>query len=144
MASKVKVVEKNQGQKIVWKQSTTKLTFGDDELMVNVARYQKDWPVQIDICGDKDGNLVLGVGEGRYYVAQVDIPATAYTEPQPIEPENEVKAQSETDAMEDASESSAEMGTYGGMQQRFTPPEPIPLEMSDVVLTLWAIDGLRN
>ena len=69
MATKVKVIEKNEGQKIAWKQSTTKLTFGDDELMVNVAKYQKDWPVQLDICGDRDGNLVLGVGEGRYYVA---------------------------------------------------------------------------
>ena len=81
MATKVRVIEKNEGRKVEWKQSTTKLTFGDDELMVNVAKYQKDWPVQLDICGDKDGNLVLGVGEGRYYVAQVDIPATKYTEP---------------------------------------------------------------
>ena len=98
MATKVKVIEKNEGQKIAWKQSTTKLTFGDDELMVNVAKYQKDWPVQLDICGDRDGNLVLGVGEGRYYVAQVDIPAVKYTEPQPIEPdEAEIAAAAESE-----------------------------------------------
>ncbi len=132
MATKVKVIEKNEGRKINWRQSTTKLTFGDDELMVNVAKYQKDWPVQLDICGDKDGNLVLGVGEGRYYVAQVDIPATKYTEPQPIEPdENEIET-----------EDAAPEG--GGTQQRFTPAEVIPMEMSDVTLTLWAIDGLRD
>ena len=134
MATKVKVIEKNEGQKIAWKQSTTKLTFGDDELMVNVAKYQKDWPVQIDICGDKDGNLVLGVGEGRYYVAQVDIPATKYTEPQPIEPD-----EAEAEALAEG-----ENGEGGGMQQRFTPAEVIPLEMSDVTLTLWATDGLRD
>ena len=129
MATKVRVIEKNEGRKVEWKQSTTKLTFGDDELMVNVAKYQKDWPVQLDICGDRDGNLVLGVGEGRYYVAQVDIPATKYTEPQPIEPdEADAEAENET----------------GGMRQQFTPAEAIPLEMSDVTLTLWAINGLRN
>jgi len=134
MATKVKVIEKNEGQKIEWKQNSTKLTFGDDELMVNVAKYQRDWPVQLDICGDKDGNLVLGVGEGRYYVAQVDIPATKYTEPQPIEPdESEIEAEAENGTAEG-----------GGTQQRFTPPEPIPMEMSDVTLILWAIDGLRN
>ena len=134
MATKVKVIEKNEGQKIAWKQSTTKLTFGEDELMVNVAKYQKDWPVQLDICGDRDGNLVLGVGEGRYYVAQVDIPAVKYTEPQPIEP----------DEAEIAAAAESENGEGGGMQQRFTPAEVIPLEMSDVTLTLWAINGLRK
>lgn len=132
MATKVKVIEKNKGRKIDWKQNAAKLTFGDDELTVNVAKYQKDWPVQLDICGDQNRNLVLGAGEGRYYVAQVDIPATKYTEPQPIEPdEAEIEAQTEN-------------GEGGGMQQRFTPAEVIPMEMSDVTLTLWAIDGLRN
>ena len=37
-----------------------------------------------------------------------------------------------------------ENGEGGGMQQRFTPAEVIPLEMSDVTLTLWAINGLRD
>lgn len=131
MESKVKVIEKNEGRKIDWRQSAAKLTFGDDELTVNVAKYQKDWPVQLDICGDQDGNLVLGAGEGRYYVAQVDIPAAKYTAPQPIEPD-EAQADSEAGSNE------------GGTQQRFTPAEPIPLEMSDVILTLWALDGLRS
>ncbi len=119
MSSKVNVVEINEGRKIEWSQSKTKLTFGDDELMINVAKYQKDWPTHVDICGDRDGNLVIGVGEGRFYVAQVDIPAQKYTEPEPIEP----------------------VGEDG--QQQYTQPEPIPLEMSDVTLTLWALDGLR-
>ena len=38
----------------------------------------------------------------------------------------------------------SENGEGGGMQQRFTPAEVIPLEMSDVTLTLWAINGLRK
>ena len=67
-------------------------------------------------------------------MAQVDIPAVKYTEPQPIEPdEAEIEAAGEN-----------EYGEGGGMQQRFTPAEVIPLEMSDVTLTLWATDGLRN
>lgn len=130
MSSKVRVVEKNQGQKIDWKQSGSKLTFGDDELMVNIAKYQRDWPVHLDVCGDKSGNLVIGVGEGRYYVAQIDIPATRYTEP-------EIIMEQPTPADEDGE-------TEGRNTMReTTPPEPIPLELSDVTLTLWAIDGLR-
>mgnify|MGYP001850599584 CR=1 FL=1 len=101
--SNVTVVEINEGTKISWAQNAAKLTFGDDELMVNAEKYQRDWPVHLDICGDSDGNLVIGTGTGRYYVAQVDIPAKSYTESQPI-----------------------------------------PLEMSDVTLTLWAMDGLRD
>lgn len=119
MSSRVKVIDKNEGRKIDWKQSGTKLTFGDDELMINIAKYQKDWPTHLDICGDGVGNLVIGVGEGRYYVAQVDIPEQKYIELEPIE--------------------TAEEST-----QQFTQPEPIPLDMADVVLTLWALDGLRD
>ena len=76
----VKVVEKNPGTKIAYEQDNTKIIFGDDELMVNAAKYQRDWPVQIDICADGNQNLVVGVGTGRYYVAQLDIPATEDTE----------------------------------------------------------------
>ena len=126
MSTNVTVVEINEGTKIAWAQSNTKLTFGDDELMVNCKAYQKDWPVHLDICGDADGNLVIGTGTGRYYAAQVDIPARKYAEPEPVE----AVALAEGDAGADA--------------QQSTTTEPIPLEMSDVTLTLWAIDGLRN
>ena len=126
MDSIVKVVEINEGQKISWAQSTTKITFGDDELMVNCKAYQRDWPVHLDICGDADGNLVIGTGTGRYYVAQVDIPARAHTEPEPVE----AVALAEGDAGADA--------------QQSTEAEPVPLDMADVTLTLWAIDGLRE
>lgn len=124
--SNVTVVEINEGTKIAWAQSTTKLTFGDDELMVNCKAYQRDWPVHLDICGDADGNLVIGTGTGRYYVAQVDIPARVYAEPEPVEAVALAEGDAETDT------------------QQSTEAEPVPLEMSDVILTLWAIDGLRN
>lgn len=124
MSNNVTVIEKNPGRKIEWVQDGPRLTFGDDELMVNVAKYQRDWPVHLDVCGDKSGNLVIGVGEGRYYVAQVDIPPIQYAKPEPAEA-----------AADDMAES--------GEAQESVTMEPVPMELSDVTLTLWAIDGFR-
>ena len=132
MAKKVQVFEKNEGTKIAFSQKDVKLIFGDDDLAIRCDTRQRDYPVHVDVCADDDGNLILGAG--RYYVAQVDIPATKYTEPQPIEP----------DEAEIAAAAESENGEGGGMQQRFTPAAVIPLEMSDVTLTLWAINGLRK
>ena len=69
MANNVKVIEKNPGQKIEWEQSGTRLYFGDDELMLNAARYQKDWPVSVDVCKDRAGNLTIGTESALRYVA---------------------------------------------------------------------------
>ena len=73
------VVEKNEGTKIEYDVSKTKITFAD-ELMLNLTKLEKDWPVHRDICMDADGNLTTGVGDGLYYVAEIDIPAREYTE----------------------------------------------------------------
>ena len=62
--NKVTVTEKNAGQKIDFEQSGTRLIFGDDEIMLNAAKYQKDWDVEVDICRDKSGNLTIGTGSG--------------------------------------------------------------------------------
>ena len=64
----VKVVEKNPGTKIAYEQDNTKIIFGDDELMVNAAKYQRDWPVQIDICADGNQNLVVGVHFAQTFI----------------------------------------------------------------------------
>jgi len=79
-AKSVQVVEKNPGTKIDWRQSNYKLIFGDDDLAIRCDTRQRDWAVHVDVCADDDGNLVIGVGTGRYYVAQIDIPATEYSE----------------------------------------------------------------
>ena len=100
----VTVVEINEGTKIDYEQNGTKLTF-DDQLMINVAKYQKGFPVHVDICMDADRNLCTGVAAGLFYVAQLDIPDENGMNPQ-------------------------------------TPPAVIPLDMSDVTLTLWSIDQL--
>lgn len=123
----VKVVEKNPGTKIAYEQDGTKIIFGDDELMVNAAKYQKDWPVQVDICADENSNLVIGVGAGRYYVAQVDIPETEYTE---TEVEKEV---TETVDGEEVTKTVT-----------VTEREAKPLDMGKAVLTLWSMDDLTK
>ena len=69
----VKVIEKNAGPKIAYDQTGTCLIFGDYELMINAAKYQKDWDVTVDICKDKAGNLTIGTESGLRYVAQVMI-----------------------------------------------------------------------
>jgi len=103
----MQVINKNEGPKIAYEEDGPKVTLGDDELMLNASKYQRDWPVHIDICSNRDNQLVIGTGDGLYYVAQFDIPATKYTE-----------QESEEDI-----------------------PEPIPIDMNEVVLTLWSLDN---
>ncbi len=103
----MQIIEKNEGPKIAYEENGTMVFLGDYELMLNISKYQRDWPVHIDVCSNRDKQLVVGTGEGLYYVAQFDIPATKYTEP----------------AMEEDI------------------PEPIPIDMNEVVLTLWSIDN---
>lgn len=107
----VKVIEKNVGPKIAYEQTGTCLIFGDYELMINAAKYQKDWDVTVDICKDKAGNLTIGTESGLRYVAQVLIPAATYTETS-IEPDE---------------------GMNNTVQR-----EQNPLNMGDVTLVLWS------
>ncbi len=73
------IVEKNEGKKIPYSVNGTRVTFNDD-LTINLASREQDWPVHIDICFDEDNALVIGAAAGRAYVAQFDIPARRYTE----------------------------------------------------------------
>ena len=126
--SKVTVIEKNAGQKINFEQSSTSLIFGDDEIMLNAAKYQKDWDVEVDVCRDKSGNLTIGTGSGLRYVAQVMIPAATYTE-------TEIPAEETAEALtaEDAAEGD-------GMNQKTTMQrDKNPLDMGDVTVILWSI-----
>ncbi len=127
--NKVTVIEKNAGQKIDFEQSGTRLIFGDDEIMLNAAKYQKDWDVEVDVCRDKSGNLTIGTGSGLRYVAQVEIPAATYTET-----EIEAEEPAEAPAAEDAAEGD-------GMNQKTTVQrDKNPLDMGDVTVVLWSIE----
>lgn len=119
----VKVIEKNAGPKIAYEQTGTCLIFGDYELMINAAKYQKDWDVTVDICKDKAGNLTIGTESGLRYVAQVMIPAATYTE-MPIEPEEGAEPMSDTGE-----------GMNSTVQR-----EQNTLDMGDVTLVLWSIE----
>jgi hypothetical protein len=104
------VVEKNEGEKIPYEVSGTKICF-DDDLTINLAKREEDWSVHIDVCSDKDGALVIGAAAGRAYVAEIDIPAREYEE--------------------------KTVNIDGEEQVTNT---PVPLDMDKVTLTLWAID----
>lgn len=126
---KVKVIEKNAGEKIAFEQSGTRLIFGDDEIMLNAAKYQKDWPVEVDICRDKADNLTIGTASGLRYVAQVMIPAATYTETVIEEPE-----------APEADVEGAEQTENGGMNQQNVQRDKNPLDMGDVTVVLWSIE----
>lgn len=104
------IVEKNEGRKIEYEVNGAKVCF-DDDLTINLAKRQEDYDVHIDICFDKDRNLVIGTAAGRAYVAEIDIPAREYIEPEPVEE---------------------------GEEQE--PPTPVPLDMDKVTLSLWAVE----
>ena len=99
------IINKNEGPKIPYEVSGTRVCF-DDDLTLNLSKRLEDWPVHIDICYDADRELVIGAAAGRSYVAEIDIPAREY----------EI--------------------TGEGDEQTIT---PLPLDMDNVTLTLWAI-----
>lgn len=118
----MKIVSMNEGTKIDYSLRTTKLTIGD-AIMLNLAKYQRDWPVIVDVMADADGNLVLG--EGRFYVAQVEVPPMTYTETEEPAPQ-------------------AETGdTEGNTPTATVTRTPNPLDTDDVTLRLWSIDGIN-
>lgn len=108
------VKEKNQGAKIPYQVDGTRITFADD-LSINLAKREEDWPVHIDICAGATGELVIGAAAGRSYVAEIDIPPRMYVQtevPYSLDWESADKPQSEA----------------------------VPLDMDQVALTLWAVE----
>lgn len=112
----MKIVEMNEGKKIDYELNGTTLDFANGALALNLARYQQDDAVIRDIMVDADGYLTTG--RGRYYAAQVEIPARAYAE-------------------EPAAENDAAPAEQGS-----TARTPLPLNTDDVVLRLFAVDGI--
>lgn len=56
-AAKIIVVEKNEGEKIAYDVSTTKIIFGDDDLMVNIKNRERDEEVTLAKPVRKDYKL---------------------------------------------------------------------------------------
>lgn len=107
------IVEKNEGPKIDYevKNTATKKTICfDDDLTINLIKREQDWAVHIDVCFDRDGELVIGTAAGRAYVAEIDIPARRYEEEaDPEDPEQTILV-------------------------------PMPLDLDLVTLSLWAVE----
>lgn len=116
----IQVIEKNEGTKLDYEAVGTKLFLGDDEIMVNLAKYEKDEPVHIDVVRNWDGALATSIGKNDddlSYAAQIDIPARAYTE---------------------KVEKVPVMDGEGEVEQ--TTKIPVKFDISRCTLTLWAID----
>jgi len=73
--------DKNAGTKIPFEVDADKIVF-NEELEVNLADEQKDEPVHINICFDKSRQLMVGTKDAWAYVAEIDIPARAYSVPE--------------------------------------------------------------
>ena len=113
-AAKIIVAEKNEGEKIPYEVSGTKIIFGDDELMVNCKSRERDYAVTLDVCKDTADGLTVGVNtEAREYVAQVTIPARQYEEVDTGEEDEDGKP----------------------IKERV----PLPFDMKKCTLTLWAL-----
>jgi len=110
----MKVIEKSVGPKIYYSVNGTKLNL-NDELILDLAKYERDFDVNIDICQNEFNMLVMGLG--RRYIAQVDIPARQYVE---VEIENGDGPEGEGESIR---------------------LEPVPFSMDNVTLTLWEIGG---
>ena len=71
------VHRKNDGTYVPYELAGTALSFGNGLLRVDLSEYECDWPIQLDICEDETGTLVLG--PSFRYIAQVDICARTST-----------------------------------------------------------------
>ena len=110
------IEEVNQGTKIDYTVRTRKITFADT-ILLNLAKYQRDWVVTIDVMVDAEGFLAVTTA-GRRYVAELILPPIEYTE-------EEVTVIGEDEQEETQTERTAQ-----------------PLDMDKVTLRLWSIDGL--
>ncbi len=129
----MKIIEKNAGKKIDYELTGTKLSFADGALTLDLARYQRDSTVTKDIMVDSEGNLTTG--RGLFYAAQVEIPPTEYDERIIPAPEPAELAESE-----DGADGAAPGGV--GESRDTVERTPRPLNTDDVILYLFAIDGI--
>jgi len=78
------IVDKNEGRKIEYTTEETAITFGNDELTLDLAELQEDESRHVTVCYTKKHTLTIGRG-GITYVAEIDIPAREYVYPEPGE-----------------------------------------------------------
>ena len=114
------VVEKTEGEKISYAVEGNVISFRDGELIMNLAKYERDSANHIDICLDHSGCLVCGAAAGQLYVAEIDIPARSYEEVEAAADEDEVP-----------------FPVRGESTKTKTVRQPIPFDMNRCTLVLW-------
>lgn len=72
------VEEKNQGPKVDYELSGNVIVFRGGELSLDLSKFERDFPVDIDISSNEHDMLQTGLS--RRYVAQISIPAGEYEE----------------------------------------------------------------
>ena len=135
----MKIVELNAGRKIDYELRGTKLDFADSTLVMNLAKYQKDDTVTATITANAQGNLAVDSDNGKYYVAQVEIPGTEYEEVEvegPAESDTMATAEQETDAQAEGAETAG--------PQTHIERKAKPLDTDKVILRLWSIEDFES
>ena len=135
----MKIVELNAGRKIDYELRGTKLDFADSTLVMNLAKYQKDDTVTATITANAQGNLAVDSDNGKYYVAQVEIPGTEYEEVEvegPAESDTMTTAEQETDAQAEGAETAE--------PQPHIERKAKPLDTDKVILRLWSIEDFES
>ena len=92
------VIEKNPGEKIPYEVHGTKVTF-DDELTLNLAKLERDWPIHREVYYDADGELITGIQAATALVAEIDIPEAQYETTGSEDEEERVKKPIDMDAV---------------------------------------------
>ena len=150
-AALINIVEENKsGNKIPFAINGNHITFGDDELTLNIERHERDFENTLDICRDKFGNLVMGVIPGRaeVFVAQLHIPPREYEiiEHAAASPAvvGELATLAEVGEIGRGGEvAGAEMLAVAGLSDEMEMPQvtrnPIPFTLKRCTLTLWAL-----
>lgn len=115
VTNKINVVENGPGAHIEYVLSGgKKITFGDDELTINLAARERDFDVTLDICIDEQNGIVIGTGgNAQEYAAQIVIPARKYEM---------------TESGEDENGNAEEI------------PVPVPFNMALCTLILWGLE----
>lgn len=78
------IKEVNEGKKIAYEVDGNRIYFGDDELMLNLSKYERDVEVVINVCMDSEHILTFGLSE--YFVANIIIPARTYEDDEKTKP----------------------------------------------------------
>ena len=120
----MKEVIMTPGTHIEYETTKKSITFGDEDLSINLKNREKDETVVIDGCADRDGELVIGAATGYKYVAQVEIPAREYTEEQVENPDYDPEAE----------EGDSRAAQY------ITERKAVDFDIKKCTIYLWAID----